>query len=39
MKLSVLQGGEAEWPDHAEAPDSLVLVRPSVTIEVGWPPG
>jgi protein-L-isoaspartate(D-aspartate) O-methyltransferase len=39
MQLSVLEGGEAERPDRAEAQDSLVVVRPSVTIAVGWPPG
>jgi len=37
IQLSVLEGGEAERPDRAEAPGGLVLARPSVTIAVGWP--
>jgi protein-L-isoaspartate(D-aspartate) O-methyltransferase len=38
MRLTVWPA-TAEPPAGADAPGSLVLRRPSVTIEVGWPPG
>jgi protein-L-isoaspartate(D-aspartate) O-methyltransferase len=38
MRLSVLEGSEADWPRAAGRPAGQVLVaRPSVLIEVGWP--
>jgi len=38
MQLSVLTAGAAAgWLAAAETAESLVLTRPSVTIEVGWP--